>query len=51
MSGKNTKTTSKEVAKIASQILRDKRFSESAKTVAASALSQKTGNPSKGKKS
>jgi hypothetical protein len=34
------KVTSQEVAKIASKILRDDRFSEMSKSVAASALSQ-----------
>lgn len=36
----NKKQTSPKVAKIASEILKDNRFSEKAKTVAASALSQ-----------
>jgi len=37
---KNTKQTSKRVASIASNVLRDNRFSNRAKSVAASALAQ-----------
>lgn len=37
---KNTKQTSKKVAKEASKILRDNRYSKIAKSVAGSALSQ-----------
>lgn len=37
---KNAKQTSKEVAKIASKILRDSRYGKAAKSVAGSALSQ-----------
>ena len=36
----NTKQTSRAVAKIASAILRDKRYSKKSKSVAGSALSQ-----------
>lgn len=36
----NTKQTSKRVASIASGVLRDKRYSDKAKTTAASALAQ-----------
>ena len=44
-SAKNTKQTSKKVATTASQILRDKRYGNSSKSVAGSALSQtKKGN-------
>ncbi len=41
------KTTSKEVASIASKILNDGRFSDSSKSVAGSALSQRKSNKSK----
>lgn len=37
---KNNKQTSKRVASIASNVLRDKRFSDKAKSAAASALAQ-----------
>ncbi len=37
---KNTKQTSKRVASIASNVLRDNRFSDKAKSAAASALAQ-----------
>lgn len=37
---KNTKQTSKRVASIASKVLQDNRFSDKAKSVAASALAQ-----------
>ena len=37
---KNSKQTSKKVATTASKILRDKRYGEAAKSVAASALAQ-----------
>ena len=37
---KNTKQTSKRVASIASTVLRDNRYSDKAKSAAASALSQ-----------
>jgi hypothetical protein len=37
---KNTKQTSKRVASIASDVLRDKRYSDKAKSAAASALAQ-----------
>ena len=44
----NTKQTSKPVASKASKILRDERYSKTAKTVAGSALSQtKTGGKKK----
>lgn len=36
----NTKQTSKRVASVASSVLRDKRYSDKAKTAAASALAQ-----------
>ena len=39
---KNTKQTSKRVASIASKVLQDNRFSDKAKSVAASALAQTT---------
>ena len=42
-SSKNSKTTSSEVASKASKILQDNRFSDKSKSVAGSALSQKTG--------
>lgn len=37
---KNTKQTSKSVAKIASKVLRDNRYSSNSKSTAGSALSQ-----------
>ena len=40
MAGKNTKQTSKGVATKASEILKDNRYSDKSKSVAASALSQ-----------
>jgi hypothetical protein len=40
MMGKNKKQTSAEIATLASKVLRDGRFSEDAKKLAASALSQ-----------
>jgi hypothetical protein len=43
----NKKQTSKKVASTASKILKDKRFSDSAKTVAGSALSQTKTNKNK----
>ena len=44
---KNTKTTSTKVASTASKILKDGRYGSSSKSVAGSALSQKTGKRSK----
>lgn len=44
---KNTKTTSSKVASTASKILKDGRYSSGSKSVAGSALSQKTGNKKK----
>ena len=44
---KNGKTTSSQVASTASKILKDGRYSSSSKSVAGSALSQKTGKRSK----
>jgi len=40
---KNTKQTSKKVASIASKILKDSRYGKSSKSVAGSALAQKSG--------
>lgn len=40
---KNTKQTSSKVAKVASKILRDGRYSSAAKTTAGSALAQASG--------
>ncbi len=45
---KNSKQTSKSVATKASEILKDKRFSDKAKSVAASALSQTKPTKKKG---
>ncbi len=45
--GKNTKQTSAKVAKVASKILRDGRYSPSAKAAAGSALSQTPGKKHK----
>ena len=45
---KNTKQTSKSVATKASEILKDNRFSDKAKSVAASALSQTKSTKKKG---
>ncbi|MCH3961138.1 MAG: hypothetical protein LKE48_03265 [Solobacterium sp.] len=44
---KNSKQTSKKVATIASKVLRDGRTSKASKTVAASALSQKSSKKTK----
>lgn len=44
---KNTKTTSAKVASTASKILKDGRYGSSSKSVAGSALSQKTGSKKK----
>lgn len=46
---KNNEKTSKKVAKIASELLRDKKSTKKVKTVAASALTQ-AANKKKGKK-
>jgi hypothetical protein len=43
----NKKQTSKEVASVASEVLRDKRFSEKSKKIAGSALSQAKGKKNK----
>lgn len=40
MKNVNTKQTSHKVASVASKVLKDKRFSQAAKTTAGSALSQ-----------
>lgn len=49
MAKKNSKETSKPIAKKASEILRDNRYSDKAKSVAGSALAQ-TSSKKKGKK-